>query len=616
MTGPPQSHFLERFDEPQEVSPDPAVFQANLAALRAWQPLLATTVATVDLPRHWRCVRALDGFLTYRTEAPGEPPAWLAGTAAPATRAAGLLAEFRPGDHNVALPALAAGAELRQLLDSLPSYRAVYVFEPDVTTLAAVLRTVSLADDIAAGRCILVPPQQPTQFLTQQLADRPGLMPPAVMLAMPQVPKTRLDEIRTLCEQAAGRCLLERQERLAAIVAAARPAALGELPRFALLALTPDESARRVGQNLALAAQELGWPVLERYLHTPDDVHPLAHAQVLPDFAPNLLLCLGYYPSWLKPPSGGVLCHWVLSATDAERTQHAPGILRLAASPAIADALRQKLPAGEVAEWYWGCQPPVGRAEPQPDTIFLVADLPGDEPGSYGIEQPTHQQLWHHLRRHAACVWNTRSILRPTELLSQAERDAGIRVRDDEARKLLERAIEKAAIPLAVLQRILEVLESERVGVVALGRGWDALAKIRGPQRLVAAPIRAIADNVFECTGGAGFPRPLAAVFVGSRDPLRDSLLHAGVCGWPLVLHAPDPRELRRGLAGVLAPERHCWLFAGAKELRTIVRRLREDPQAAYDRADQAARYLAENHSYRRRLRDFVGLVGVSAGSR
>jgi len=51
MTGPPQSHFLERFDEPQEVSPDPAVFEANLAALRAWQPLLPATVAAVDLPR-------------------------------------------------------------------------------------------------------------------------------------------------------------------------------------------------------------------------------------------------------------------------------------------------------------------------------------------------------------------------------------------------------------------------------------------------------------------------------------------------------------------------------------------------------------------------------------
>jgi hypothetical protein len=614
MTGLPQSHFLERFDEPEQVCPDPAVFQANLAALRQRQPLLAESVAGANLPAYWRCVRALDGFLTYRTEAPGEPPAWLAGTAAPATRAAGLLAEFRPGEHNVALPALAAGAELRQLLDSLPSYQAVYVFEPDITVLAAVLRTVRLADDIAAGRCIFVPARQAAEFIAQHLAERPGLMPPAVMLAMPQVGKARLDEIRRLCEQAAGRCLRERHERLVALAAQPYPAAPADRPRLALLALLPDHSARRAAQNLALAAKDSDWPVLERHLLWPDDVHPLVHAQALADFAPSFVLCVGHYPAWVKPPDRGFLYHWVLSATEAQQIRHVPGLVRLAASPTIANALRLNVPAENVLEWHWCCQPPTGQPEPLPDTVFIVADLPDDDPACYGIEQPTHQELWHYLRQHAARLWDTRTIERPTELLCQSEQDTGIRVADDQARKLLERAIERALIPLAVLGRIVETLKSEPLRVVAVGRGWTTSGKILGRPPTAADTIEAFADSVFDCTGGRQFPRPLAAIFPGSGDPLHESLVHAGVCGWPLVLHAPDLRTTRRKIAGVLTPERHCWIFAGAKELRAVIRKLRDEPAAAYERADQAARHLAENHSYRRRLRELVRTAGAGRG--
>ena len=64
------------------------------------------------------------------------------------------------------------------LLDRLPAYTAAFVFETDLRVLAAVLRTQDVADAIARGRCVFVPPGREVASLEQRLARYPAHLPP------------------------------------------------------------------------------------------------------------------------------------------------------------------------------------------------------------------------------------------------------------------------------------------------------------------------------------------------------------------------------------------------------------------------------------------------------
>jgi len=140
----PQADSLARCDDVQVARLCASTWPDNLAALRELQPALAQQLEQTPLPQNWRAVQALDGGITFRTEPPGQAPTWLAASAAPITRANALLADFRPGDKNPALPSIAGGAELTLLLRHLPTHKAVFVFESELAALAAVLRVVDL----------------------------------------------------------------------------------------------------------------------------------------------------------------------------------------------------------------------------------------------------------------------------------------------------------------------------------------------------------------------------------------------------------------------------------------------------------------------------------------
>ena len=165
--------------------------------------MLLAELEQLALPAHWRPAAALDGSLTYRTDAAGEQPAWLGGAAAPRARADGLLVGFQPGDYNPSLPEIAAGAELQLLLSRLPYYQAVYVFGTEFTSLAAVLRVCDLSSAISAGRCVFVPPGREEAFLREHLAAHPGLLHPGNIVVLPGVADERIQGLCRICERVA-----------------------------------------------------------------------------------------------------------------------------------------------------------------------------------------------------------------------------------------------------------------------------------------------------------------------------------------------------------------------------------------------------------------------------
>ncbi len=613
MNPPAPTVDLSSLDNDRPVTLDPRVWQSNLDALAAEQPGFADALRVVSLPESWRPALALDDFVTHRIEKPGQPAAWLGGTAAPVTRAAALLEQFVPAGNNLALPVIAAGAELRFLLERLPRHMAVFVFETDLMALAAVLRIQDFSTAIAEGRCVLVPPGREIASLSKLMGIQPGLLPPGSILLPDLVPAARIDQIRTVCEQVHAETDRRRSARLAELVAAPRAdsASPAAQPRLAILALTPHSATRAVAADVERAARGLGWEVMYRCVAGPRGVHPLVHCEALAEFRPSLTLCMNHLGSLLPVVPSGVMCTWFHSVAAVPAELPDDGTLYLAASPAVADALRRAGAGPDaVLDWYWACvesaQSPED-ASAAGNTVILVGDLPDHRPEIHGVKQGTHERLWEQLRVTAGQAWDTPRILRPDRLLDQAQRECGVALTEASLLETMVQLVERAIVPAAVLERLARALAGEAVEVLALGRGWERLS---GPG------IRPLAADLFDLPDRGADLRPLACVIAAGGDVLSPTLLHAASMGWPLLVHNLGGQSLVPALGDVLQPERHFDLFADLAGLRRALRSLREAPPAVLRRAERARRHVHEHHSYRRRLLELVAFLSERSAHR
>ncbi|MGD8451096.1 MAG: hypothetical protein PVJ57_04705 [Phycisphaerae bacterium] len=595
---------LSRLDAVEPLVPDPDIWADNLAALRKQQPELAVAVECTAVPADWRPVRALDGWPTYRTERPGNPAAWLSGSAVPTARAEALLTGFQLGELNLSIPALLVGAELGSLLERLPYYRAVYVFEPDLAVLAAVLRVVRVAEAVASMRCILAQPGAEHASLSRLLSEHTGLLPPGNIVVLPGVAAARLEQVRAVCERLAQEVSGGRSARMKelAVPAAGAAGALPERPRVAVLALTPDSTARATAVAVEQATKGLGWPVLRRALTGPVDVGMLPHYEALAEFTPDVTLCVRQVPGRLPVPLPGVVCEWVQDCRDVPARLPADGVLRLAASPRIATALRAAAPEGiRVGEWYWGCAAQADAdLSPPVREVWLIADYPDDSAAACGAGQPSHQQLWTRLQQQAARVWDTRDVLHPAGLLAHAERQAGAGLGDAALRARFIERIELALIPVAILERIGQAIAASLGTVQVIGNGWA---------RRPGKEIEVLARSAFDVPAGR---RPMAAIFAGGTDPLTPALLHAGASGWPLLLHSPGGQSRTAALGGILEPQQHYLPFAGLNDLSAA---LQQEPRTTDRRADRTRRHLRKHHSYAQRLEALRAVVQNADGS-
>jgi len=615
MSESPAILRLAQLDELRPATLDPAVWSVNLTALAAEQPTLAEELRATGLPETWRPAVALDDFLTYRLEPPGEPAAWLGQTATPTVRARSRLARFDPSGKNPALPTCGAGAEPEFLLLRLPAHVAVFVFEADIRVLAAVLHAHDWSAAIAQGRCILVPPAREYAFLTELMKTHPGLLPPGEILLPDLVPATRSAELRALGERLHRETSERRSSELgelnahgAFVAAPAAPAILqAKTPRVAVLALRPQLAARRVSEGLARAAQSLGWPVLQRATASPRSVHPLAHCRALADFRPDLTIYVGGAQPRLPLTPSGPNCVWVLAEPEAEAGFPADGTLYLAASPMVADGLRRAgVPEQDLLDWYWACEPvPVEPDAPAAaPAAILVADLPDPRPQTCGIQQSAHQKLWTQLGKIVAQAWETPRILEPAKLLVRAEQACQVEIREPELRTSLLRLIERVLIPAITLEQIAQVLAGQHGDVWALGRGWE---------RLTSGNLKALAGGPFDLPEAAHGLHPWVCVCAGQRDPLGPALLHAAAHGWPLLIHSPSGQSLAASLGNVLQPRGHFEPFADRSALRRSLDSLRKNPQASRLRTEKARQHVMLHHTCAHRLRELLEFLGRPA---
>lgn len=598
---------LATLDDAPSRNLDPSMWAANLDALRLEQPDFAQELQRTTLPSHWRPVTALDGSPTWRVEPPGQPPLWLAETAAPQSRAAAQLPKQRFPDQNPALPSIAAGAELTLLLKLLLQQQAVFVFEQHHTQLAAVLRTADLARPIANGRCILIPHASERGFLEQLLERYPGLLPPTAIVSLPALEPQRFEQLRALCTAVAQQTSQARRRRLSDIKlpAVAETPVQQSSPRLALLALGPSPASYRLLAQVADAADQLGWSTTRRAADNPRNVHALPHCEALADFAPAFTICISHPPQKLPLLPGKPICQWHLRTRDVPAGLTTDDTVHLAASPRISDALRAAgVPDSRLKTFYWACptmnagplaSTPSNRPQPtSPGTVVILADLPDDTPSACGITQPTHKILWVHLHQTVIKAWDTPDIRQPNTLLRNSERASGISLGDPSLRLPLVRIIEHVLIPAVVLETISQRLRRESYEVLTIGKGW---------QRCSSKTLRPLADSLDQLPTGTAEQTPVAAAIVaGPLDPLSPDLFHAAGLGWPLLIHSPGRKPLTPQLGGIFHPQQHYEPFAGFKDLHAALQAIQSDPTAFQRRCDRLRNHLHTQHTYGHRL--------------
>lgn len=598
---------LADFDTLRPASLEPALWDRNLAALAAEDAAFAASLQEVPLPSGWQPAWAVDGFLSFRIEARGQPPTWLGETAAPLARARGVTAELDAGGRNVALPLLGAGAELCHLLERLPPQLAIFIFESDWNVLAAVLRAHDLSRAIAGGRCVLLRPDDEAASLESRLESHPGLLPPANIVLPELASPRRVGEIKRICETVGNAIHLRRGARLRALVEVELPA-VGAERRLAVLALRPQPADHFIAGCLQRAARQSGWKACSLTGASPYAADALAHCEELSRFEPASTVCVNHARSALPLPPVGHSFAWYLDeSTVPERVSPNGGTL-LAGSPRVTEALRRAgAETAAVHAWYAACEVP-DEGEPeqagcQPNAgVLIVGDLPDDKPRTYRIDHSAHQRLWNTLRRLTAKAWETPRVLQPHALLASAERESGARLTDAELREMMLRLIERVLVPSVTLEQIARVLEEAGHDVLTLGHGW---------QRVETRHVKPLAGSLTEIAERRWELRPRACVFAGQTDPLTPTLLHAASAGWPLILHDPGGRTLSHALGGVLKVQEHFESFADTLELRRALQLTGTAPsQPVVQRIERARRHVRAKHSYQYRIHELARLAG------
>lgn len=573
-------------DHAPAASLDPAILRSNLDALLAVDPALAARVSAARIPDAWCCATALDGSTTFRT-GPASASGWFDGTAAPATRAAGLLRDFRAGDRCIALASIGTGQEIRLLLEQLTPQLALFVFEPDITAIRAVMERSDLSAAIRHGQLRLLPDAAPDAALRDHLAAHPGVRSPQVLLAVPTVEPQRVEATRAAIETVGREIEARRAARIAEIAEQlGTTAGTRNTPdRIALLSLAPLPDAHAACREFARA----GTPAL--VVDRPDLAHPLKAAEFVHAERPDVLVWTGT----AAPPVRGdriISACWHTSAARLPESLSAETI-HLAASPRLLEELKEINPTARVLPFFWPA-PAVDSSNQQPDrAIYVVGDVPDDSAEACGIFQATHRTLWNEMRRLARERWAEAAVHHPGHLLTTTERRTGLKISDPAIRRQFLRMIRHVLIPTCGLGKIRQSVERTGTRLKLVGRGW---------RRQGVEDESVAADDLSLLGPSALNTRPAAAVFSLVGDAFSPALLTALSAGWPVILHAP---EGVRGLAGV--GNEHVLSFGDEAGLRRCLRSL-ENGQTRR-RAEMAREFVQTTHSAGRRLADLRKLL-------
>lgn len=578
---------LAGLDEASPFAVDSRIFAENIAALRTVAPRFSDALSAVVLPAHWRAVVAIDGWPTWRVEQPGNPPAWLWGTAAPEARARAVVQQGRFGEANVLLPGIGTGAELCLALKCLSQRQAALVFESDLEVLAAVLRINLLDAALRERRCILLEPPDCEASLRGLLDRHSGLLAPTILLLTPGVSSSRVAEARALCERAALDISRARQERLSHLQKSRSGEGRTKKNTLALLARQPDSEIVAASDALGAAATEAGMNFVRCVADRPLEAGALAHSERISAELPSLVIGIDCGREALPIETSSTWAQW----HTQRQTPAKSASFHLACCPLRrAELQTEGLASRSVIDFFWAseaapapaaeCGGPVLFAEVQPDLSAVAC----------GISQATHQTLWSGVLQSLRSEIAGGRTLSAEGFLIAGERNSGVQLREESLRGAFVEIIASRGLPGVLLEAAGQALSLAGIEFLGIGNRQSP----GGPPGTTSAP-------------------PCAIVSTSLHDLWTPAVARFASRGAPLLVLEYAGGQAAARLEGVLEPGRHYALVRNPADLPRAIESLRRDEAAYRRRRERLFAHMAEKHRWSVRLATLAARIAEPA---
>lgn len=594
-------------EEPCPPCVEPAVFEANMAALRSALPLTARRISDSQPPEPLTLTTARDGSPTYAWTDRAGSRCWLGRTTMPAIRAEALVASFQHAGANALLYGIGQGETLRRLLLEMSAYQAVMVIEREPWILRAVLGLHDFAADIDRRRLTLFTGPEAWEDGRAFFLSEEGFLAPRRMLAWPWFdPETialasdRLAAVQTaVAEDRAARRGASKPEKTTVVDSQRRP-------RVAVIAHAPDVTLHGLAHRIESAAESLGVSFRRFVLDDPRWVHPAAIEKALREFAPSVLVLLDTVPdaSPYALPAAPIL----ILATHADRLSEA--LLGRLPHEALL-AVRTQAQERNVIEY--GLDPsrvvllppaamlhPSHKPSSRGNRLCVWADEIDVSAKAAGLHLNSHRRLWQAARKIIQRKLDAYTDDDAEKVIAGALSALTMRLSSDEVRNGLIQRVRDRLGPGLVRRAYCMALARQGLAFSLYGRGWTEDETLAAHHQGASPPF---------AHDGSVAPDYGAMIFLDTSGTLPERLLDAMASGLTCMVRRHPRDKTSEGIAAVLDADAHVVRFAARDACVQQASRFLTDPASFAERAESAAQHVLSAHTWDHRLEKIMELL-------
>ncbi len=519
----------------------------NLAALRTVQPSAAALVEAASITQPIEFTPGRDGSPTLRLRDADGRWRWFGGSSMPTVSAAELFSTVRADVGNVSLPGILTGHEPLAILERLPGYRAVFIFESDPIQVKLAMHLYDYTAALAGGQLVMIVGDEIEARLSEFFETRPGCELPTQLFTVPQHSAAQIAVLQKRLEQA-GESVLHFQsgvtETLSRALAGLGREGLPKCPRTAVLSLDPSAATAQHVRRIARALEAMGWAHEVCIPDSPDRCHVVARLQAVERVGADWVLLVNSSAGSLRGllPTSLPVATWFLPGGEAPRamsTLLGPHDAVFASTSRLArENQAAGVPQGRVLRCEVGaddvCFGRVGPTDTNPDRVewdaAVFLDLPDDRPEGCGLTLPSQTTLWRELQGLAEGDHDATWMDDASQILAEAETACGVKLADPTGRETMLSLIVERLAPRAAMREAVETLAAAglRIGVwgrnaQCVGRGGvHGVGSIPAGEALHAA-LRTVGLLVVPWLDAAAVQIALDAMAVGKYVSVRGS---------------------------------------------------------------------------------------------
>jgi hypothetical protein len=514
-------------------------YKKNLSALAEVDSPLAERLADISWPEDLKFIPALDGTPTAFSREFGRS-GWYAFSSVPAIREKVVCEQFSPGTSNVILPGAGQGIGLQGLLERFNLCQSIYVWEPNLIHVAALLALYDLSREIAGRRLILLTEADLTKNLVDFVGSHLEIAHPEKMMSWPWITENCMQEISLKVEQAVGEliAIINRnaqtlQEQVHKILTDKSGHKINNIkiisphphPRIHQLARDFHEAAEKLGYHSQVyvfdrAEHSSGIGILRELINTPPDliisvgIEKKRWSVKIPPHIPFI--------SVLSLP-GASLGEQVSEISDIEKNEY----FVLGSREDFAVLQKKVQPENLFLMEIAVNQEKFRSLNKEIDfQVAVIADHPVFDPEKIGINQESHKFLWKKIEELIRQKPLDYSNAQADVFIRRATDMTGIKLMDPELIKSFSFCVKRYLGPGVQVEVMVEKLVREGLEIRIYGSGWE---ETRFVGKVLPLPENSeILNEVFNSAG--------MVMFLDNDSNFRPNVFNALCAGRKVIL--------------------------------------------------------------------------------